>query len=101
MSECRGVRETLHMWTHRQKWAGGDPDQRTVLKGNLVAGYIARLSFGPNRGQWQWYGAWAAQGNSGIVESQDQALTAIRTRFDELEKTDRDRLECYRERPYG
>ena len=87
------------MWTHRQTWIDGDPTQRTVKKGDLVAGYLAKLHHGPNRGSWQWYGAWAVEGNSGIEPTRDAALQAIRTRFDHLEQTDRGRLECFARRP--
>ena len=89
------------MWTYRQTWADGSSNQITVKKGNLVAGYIARREFGPQKGNWSWSGAWVAEGNNGIAESREAALEAIRQGFDDLEKTDRDRLECFAERPYS
>lgn len=72
-------------WTHRQAGFSEDPNDRQVLADGKPAGRIYRRDHGPQAGRWQWFGGWSGPGNSGLADSLDEALAALRVAWQSRE----------------
>lgn len=71
-------------WTHENTWPDGNghtvTDDFTVYRDGLRVGRIYKERYGPLKDQWQWFGRWVGNNNSGKCETLDEALKAVRSR---------------------
>ncbi|MEL7513646.1 MAG: hypothetical protein AAGK03_03465 [Pseudomonadota bacterium] len=70
-----------------------DPEHhRVALRDGVRIGWVRQHSAGPKEGLWVWGARWLGTDNRGLCTSQADALEAIRRAYQQLERTDPERL---------
>lgn len=80
------------MWTHRRMSLLDPAHHRVVFRNGVRIGRVRQHGAGPKEGLWAWGARWPGTDNRGLCASQADALEAIRRAYQQLERTDPDRL---------
>ena len=63
-------------WTHT-----GIPTDRQVKRNGKAVARIYQYDSGPQKGRWGWFGQWTGENNTGICDSMQEALEAVRAAY--------------------